>query len=397
MRDAAKLLKLEPYLDRKPLNLSGGQQQRTAIARALVKRAELVLLDEPLANLDYKLREELREELPRIFAASGAIFVYATTEPTEALLLGGNTATLFQGRVTQFGPTAAGLPPAARPRHGAGLLRSAAQHDCRPSRPDGTVTLEHGRRHAGRPVPSRRCRMATTRSASGPIISALEPAGSGRDRDPGDRLGRRDHRLGELRPCRRRRAPLRGAGARGAAAGAGLGRDALSRSAAPVPLRRGGPPRAPPISARSGLRTDAMARITLDHLAHAYSARSARAVGLRPEGDQPRLGAGRRLCAARPLRLRQDHASQHHLRPRAPDARAHPVRRPRRHRPADGGAQHRAGVPVPGGLRHHDGAREPGLPAQEPARAAGRHRGPRRGDRGPARPRRACSTARRAI
>ena len=99
-------MKLEPYLDRKPLNLSGGQQQRTAIARALVKRADLVLLDEPLANLDYKLREELREELPRVFAASGGIFVYATTEPTEALLLGGNTATLFQGTLTQFGPTA---------------------------------------------------------------------------------------------------------------------------------------------------------------------------------------------------------------------------------------------------------------------------------------------------
>jgi len=103
--EAAKLLKLEPYLDRKPLNLSGGQQQRTAIARALVKGADLVLLDEPLANLDYKLREELREELPRIFAASGAIFVYATTEPQEALLLGGNTATLAEGAVTQFGPT----------------------------------------------------------------------------------------------------------------------------------------------------------------------------------------------------------------------------------------------------------------------------------------------------
>ena len=105
VREAAELLKLGPYLERTPLNLSGGQQQRTALARALVKGAELVLLDEPLANLDYKLREELREELPRLFAETGAVFVYATTEPHEALLLGGNTATLHEGRVTQFGPT----------------------------------------------------------------------------------------------------------------------------------------------------------------------------------------------------------------------------------------------------------------------------------------------------
>jgi glycerol transport system ATP-binding protein len=105
VRKAAELLKLTPYLDRTPLNLSGGQQQRTALARAIVKNASLVLLDEPLANLDYKLREELREELPKIFAEAGTIFVYATTEPHEALLLGGNTATLSQGRVTQFGST----------------------------------------------------------------------------------------------------------------------------------------------------------------------------------------------------------------------------------------------------------------------------------------------------
>jgi glycerol transport system ATP-binding protein len=102
----ADLLKLGPYLDRRPLELSGGQQQRCALARALVKGAGLVLLDEPLANLDYKLREELRAEIPRIFAESGAVFVYATTEPEEALLLGGNTATLWEGRITQFGPTA---------------------------------------------------------------------------------------------------------------------------------------------------------------------------------------------------------------------------------------------------------------------------------------------------
>ncbi|MBE7182831.1 MAG: ABC transporter ATP-binding protein [Methylobacterium mesophilicum] len=105
VRRAAELLRLTPYLARTPLNLSGGQQQRTALARAIVKKASLVLLDEPLANLDYKLREELRAELPKLFAETGAVFVYATTEPHEALLLGGNTATLSEGRVTQFGPT----------------------------------------------------------------------------------------------------------------------------------------------------------------------------------------------------------------------------------------------------------------------------------------------------
>jgi glycerol transport system ATP-binding protein len=103
--EAAKLLRLEPFLKRTPLQLSGGQQQRTAIARALVKGADLVLLDEPLANLDYKLREELRAELPRIFEAAGSIFVYATTEPSEALLLGGNTVCMWEGQALQAGAT----------------------------------------------------------------------------------------------------------------------------------------------------------------------------------------------------------------------------------------------------------------------------------------------------
>lgn len=105
VEEVSDLMQLTPMLQRKPLELSGGQQQRCALARALVKNAGLVLLDEPLANLDYKLREELRVEIPKIFEKAGSIFVYATTEPEEALLLGGNTAALWEGRVTQFGLT----------------------------------------------------------------------------------------------------------------------------------------------------------------------------------------------------------------------------------------------------------------------------------------------------
>ncbi len=102
----SELLKLGSMLDRYPGELSGGQQQRTALARALVKNAALVLLDEPLANLDYKLREELRDELPKLFEDTGATVVYATSEPLEALMLGGFTAALHAGRVIQYGPTA---------------------------------------------------------------------------------------------------------------------------------------------------------------------------------------------------------------------------------------------------------------------------------------------------
>ena len=99
-------LHIEPFLDRLPAELSGGQQQRVALARALAKGAPLMLLDEPLVNLDYKLREELREELTQLFAASDSTVIYATTEPGEALLLGGYTAVMDAGELLQYGPTA---------------------------------------------------------------------------------------------------------------------------------------------------------------------------------------------------------------------------------------------------------------------------------------------------
>ena len=101
----AELLKLSPMLSKKPNELSGGQQQRTALARALIKDSDLILLDEPLANLDFKLREELREELPKLFENRECIVVYATTEPSDALMIGGNTATILEGKIIQYGKT----------------------------------------------------------------------------------------------------------------------------------------------------------------------------------------------------------------------------------------------------------------------------------------------------
>jgi len=106
VNEAAQILQLSPMLQRRPQELSGGQQQRCALARAIAKESRAVFLDEPLANLDYKLREELREQLPELFAGRGAVVVYATSEPEEALLLGGKTALMDDGVITQFGPTA---------------------------------------------------------------------------------------------------------------------------------------------------------------------------------------------------------------------------------------------------------------------------------------------------
>ena len=105
VREAAITMRIEELLDRLPTELSGGQQQRTAIARAMVKDADLLLLDEPLANLDYKLRKELRAEMREMFERRETIVVYATTEPSEALMLGGFAVVLDQGRILQSGPT----------------------------------------------------------------------------------------------------------------------------------------------------------------------------------------------------------------------------------------------------------------------------------------------------
>ncbi len=106
VREVAEMMHLGAFLHRLPSELSGGQQQRIALARALVKKADLLLLDEPLVNLDFKLREELRLELRSLLTGTGAIVVYATAEPQEALVLGGRTLVVDRGRILQQGRAA---------------------------------------------------------------------------------------------------------------------------------------------------------------------------------------------------------------------------------------------------------------------------------------------------
>jgi glycerol transport system ATP-binding protein len=98
----AKTLRIDALLARKPTELSGGQQQRVALARAFVRDADIVLLDEPLANLDYKLREQLREELLEVFTKTGKIMIYASADPNEALTHDGVTVVMVDGRIAQM-------------------------------------------------------------------------------------------------------------------------------------------------------------------------------------------------------------------------------------------------------------------------------------------------------
>src|SRR5205814_5607629 len=100
---ALKLVRMESYLDRRPTQLSGGQQQRVALARALVIEPRVLLLDEPLSNLDARLRDEMREEIRRLHAETELTMVYVTHDQKEALALADRLAVMDRGRLMQVG------------------------------------------------------------------------------------------------------------------------------------------------------------------------------------------------------------------------------------------------------------------------------------------------------
>ena len=101
VRDAATILDLTEHLDRKPANLSGGQRQRVAMGRAIVRDPEAFLMDEPLSNLDAKLRVQMRIEIARLQQRLGTTTVYVTHDQTEAMTLGDRVAVMRGGLVQQ--------------------------------------------------------------------------------------------------------------------------------------------------------------------------------------------------------------------------------------------------------------------------------------------------------
>ncbi|MBN6052445.1 ABC transporter ATP-binding protein, partial [Nonomuraea sp. RK-328] len=107
VREVAELMGIAELLERRPAELSGGQQQRIAIARALARPVDLLLLDEPLANLDFKLREQLRSDLKSMFRESSGLVLYATSDPAEALAFAAPAVVLGEGRVLDTGEVAA--------------------------------------------------------------------------------------------------------------------------------------------------------------------------------------------------------------------------------------------------------------------------------------------------
>lgn len=101
IEEVAQMVNLEAYLDRKPSQLSGGQRQRVALARAIVKKPSVFLMDEPLSNLDSKLRASIRTELIELYRKLGSTFVYVTHDQTEAMSMGTDIILMENGKIRQ--------------------------------------------------------------------------------------------------------------------------------------------------------------------------------------------------------------------------------------------------------------------------------------------------------
>ena len=182
VEEAARVLDIEHHLDRKPANLSGGQRQRVAMGRAIVRNPKAFLMDEPLSNLDAKLRVQLRTEISRLHERLGTTTIYVTHDQVEAVTLGDRIAVMRAGRIQQVGaPDRFVRAPEQRVRRGLHRLavdelpagparrRPAADGDRRPAHYRGNAPAPRGGRRRRPPRRDRR-----------------DPSGALRGREPGD-------------------------------------------------------------------------------------------------------------------------------------------------------------------------------------------------------------------
>src|SRR5688572_4951373 len=166
--EAAKILDLEQHLERKPANLSGGQRQRVAMGRAIVRDPKAFLVDEPLSNLDAKLRVQMRTEVSRLQADLGTTTVYVTHDQTEAMTLGDRVAVMRAGILQQVGSPAE-LYSDPENLFVAGFIGSPAMNFMSATLEGGRVKLPFGE------VPLEGDLQGAAGSRSGAVIAGIRP------------------------------------------------------------------------------------------------------------------------------------------------------------------------------------------------------------------------------
>jgi len=164
VEEAAEILDLTQHLDRRPANLSGGQRQRVAMGRAIVRDPKAFLLDEPLSNLDAKLRVQMRTELARLQSRLGTTTIYVTHDQTEAMTLGDRVAVMRAGELQQVGEPA-DLYNDPKNLFVAGFIGSPAMNFMPGELSDGQVTLPIGNVDVG----------DAARGRDGPVVAGLRP------------------------------------------------------------------------------------------------------------------------------------------------------------------------------------------------------------------------------
>jgi multiple sugar transport system ATP-binding protein len=165
VEEAAEILDLQQHLDRRPANLSGGQRQRVAMGRAIVRDPKAFLLDEPLSNLDAKLRVQMRTQLAQLQSRLETTTVYVTHDQTEAMTLGDRVAVMRAGELQQVG-TPEQLYNQPKTLFVAGFIGSPAMNFMPGELSGGRLKLPIGELDAGE---------AATGSADGPVVVGLRP------------------------------------------------------------------------------------------------------------------------------------------------------------------------------------------------------------------------------